>query len=83
MRYVIQDPKTALFYGALSVDEVDTCWTARGKVEPFFFEDIFSAKRVIESFSCAPREKLEIRTEDGELAIIYPTYAEEWYKYIV
>ncbi len=80
MRYVIQDPKTKKFYGELSAEEVDICWVYPGKVEPFFFDDIFSAKRVIESFSCAPREKLEIRTEDGELAIIYPTYAEEWYK---
>jgi len=79
MKFTIQDPKTKNFYGPGEED----AWLCSCKTSPHFFPTFNEAKTLVETFSVPPRAVLEIRTEDGELAAIYPTYGKDWFTFII
>ena len=49
---------------------------------PHFFT-LEVAKKAVEEFCIPPADMVEIRTEDGELALVYPTYGKTWFTFII
>lgn len=78
MKVTIQNPKTKNFYGP--GDETD--WMYVCKTTPHFFT-LEEAKKAVEEFCVPPTDILEIRSEDGELVLVYPTYGKTWFTFII
>jgi len=52
------------------------------KTTPHFFT-LEEAKKAVEEFCVPPTDILEIRSEDGELVLVYPTYGKTWFTFII